>query len=165
MPRVLAALIWALGLMLTNCVPEESSLSDQLFQRYYETFRLTLDSATLAREPDLAPAYEAYLSADFATVERLTTQFIEEEARFPLVMFAQTVAFTELGRYEEAAENFAILAQHPVVGADAQWYQALVELKLERLDLARQTISDGLLYHRIARPADARAIYEAIDGR
>ncbi|MEL6804354.1 MAG: hypothetical protein AAFO91_11315, partial [Bacteroidota bacterium] len=65
------------------------------------------------------------------------TQFLDEYFSVPQVMFAQTIAFVELHKDEEAISNFKTLAMHPFLGASAKWYRGLVHLRRGELDEAK----------------------------
>ena len=117
-----------------------------LYDKYYEPYEVQLRQNAEVSYPMLDTAYQAYLSEDFETVDRLTTKFLDEYFSVPQVMFAQTIAFVELGKDEAAISNFKTLAMHPFLGARAKWYRGLVHLRRGELADARQLFEE--LYNR-----------------
>ena len=109
----------------------------QLFVKYYEPFEIQLNPGAAVHHPELDTAYAAYLDQDYVTVERITTYFLKEYYSVPQVMFAQSIAFVELGRDDEAIQNFRTLAMHPMFGASANWYLSLVYVRNHRIEDAR----------------------------
>ncbi|MEM6398596.1 MAG: hypothetical protein AAF741_19765 [Bacteroidota bacterium] len=108
-----------------------------LFDKHYEPFEVQLRQNAEVTYPELDTAYQAYQSGDFKTVERITTRFLDEQFSIPQVMFAQTIAFVELGRDEEAIRNFKTLSMHPFLGASAKWYKGLVHLRNGEIEEAK----------------------------
>lgn len=121
-------------LLLFACV---NNANQQLFEQYYEPFAVQLNPDAAVHHPELDTAYLAYQNGDYATVERITTTFLEEYYSVPQVMFAQSIAFVELNRDEEAINNFRTLAMHPFFGSQAQWYLSLVYIRNGRLEEAK----------------------------
>lgn len=126
------ALLFAL--LLSAC---GENINQQLFEQYYEPFAVQLNPDAAVHHPELDTAYLAYQNADYATVERITTKFLEEYYSVPQVMFAQSIAFVELDKDEEAINNFRTLAMHPFLGPQAEWYLSLVYVRNGRAEEAK----------------------------
>ncbi|MEM6879512.1 MAG: hypothetical protein AAF544_13180 [Bacteroidota bacterium] len=127
---IVFTLFWVSG---CNNTPDYQSL----FDKHYEPFEIQLRQNAEVTYPILDTAYQAYLDEDYETVDQLTTQFLDEYFSVPQVMFAQTIAFVELHKDEEAISNFKTLAMHPFLGASAKWYRGLVHLRRGELDEAK----------------------------
>lgn len=137
---VAAAIVLLLSFFLL--VPRTPPSGQELFAATYER-----PLASVMRGADGFEAYKsaqiAYAEGDFTTAANQYETALQnalfpakDEARFYLA-----IAQMELGQNEAAFNNFSQLSNSPEYGQMAAWYDALLSLKSDQLEVAKQKLS------------------------
>lgn len=99
---------------------------EALYNRYYEVYPNIVDPARRSSD-GLSSIYQLYENKQYDA----SLQFLEAKETSDTIMFYMAQSQLALEQYQSAKVNFANIGQASVFSEAAQWYEALILLKME----------------------------------
>jgi len=113
----------------------------KLFAEYYEAYPLPFASREVGEE-GIARLGALYRQKDYKAALPLIQALLESTPADSRLLLARGIAQLNLGELEESIKSFNLLinSQDPLYMDQAQWYMALVRLKLNDVESAKEIL-------------------------
>ncbi|MDH3244561.1 MAG: hypothetical protein OEM26_08095 [Saprospiraceae bacterium] len=135
---------------------------DILFTQYYSPYEDMLTSRASEIDEVLQEGMFAYNSADYATAVKHFNNHLSTDSPRAASWLYRGISYLELDDIDRAIESFENILDHPLLGQQAQWYQALALLKANRLEEGKSLLLEIGNLDDHYRLHDAISIYQAL---